>query len=65
MIAALPAGFAASPWMRAALRYVATALDITLSPPSFRRVSERKALSPISLKAATHNKFLRNLNFPR
>ncbi|MDD9746830.1 MULTISPECIES: hypothetical protein [Marinovum] len=41
MIATLLAGIAASPWMRAGLRYGAIALAIVLFLLSFRRAGER------------------------
>jgi len=41
MIASLLAGFAASPWMRAGLRYGATALAVLLFLLSLRRSGER------------------------
>jgi len=41
MIAALLTGFAASPWMRAALRYGATAITVLLFLFALRRSGER------------------------
>ncbi len=41
MIAALLTGFAASPWMQAALRYVAIVLAVLLFLLSLRRSGER------------------------
>jgi hypothetical protein len=41
VIAVLLGGFAASPWMRAALRYAATVLAVILFLHAFRRSGER------------------------
>lgn len=50
MIAALLTGFAASPWMRAALRYGAIALTVILFLLSVRAPANARAASPNALR---------------